>query len=132
MTKKLGPGTVVVDGETYATSTSEHAGETITVRELSVDEGDEAWDAAQEPINPKDPAAGMRVNVRANTRFLLAKGMVEPATTADQVGKWGQRKYTAVLREFNRLNSIEEANPTPPAGSAGLTPPAGGNASPTT
>lgn len=128
----LGPGSVVVDGETYATETLDFGGTYFTLRELSVDEGDDIFEAAQEPIDPKDLSKGTKTNNRLNTRLLLAKSITEPATSADQVGKWGGRKYTTMLRAFNKLNSIEEANPTPPAGSAGPTSPAGGDASPTT
>lgn len=122
MTKKAGPGTVQIDDETYLTDTFEFDGTTFTMRELSVDEGDDIWEAAQNPDKT--------TNNRLNTRMLLAKSVIEPVVTVDQVGKWGGRKYTTMLRHFNRLNSIDEANPTPPAGSAGPTPPAGGEPSP--
>jgi hypothetical protein len=129
--REIGPGTVVVDGETYATETFDYEGTLWTLRELSVDEGDDIFEAAQEPLDPKDPSKGTKTNNRLNTRFLLAKSIVEPATGADRVGKWGGRKYTTMLRAFNKLNSIDDANPTPPAGSAGPTSPDGGDASPT-
>lgn len=128
---KAGRGTITIEGERLVTETFSFDGDLYTLRELTTDEGDEAWDAAQEPIDPKKPDAGTKINGRLNTRFLLAKALVEPVTSPERVGKWGGRKYTTVLQVFNRLNSIEDANPTPPAGSAGPTSPAGGESSPT-
>jgi len=112
----LGAGSIVVDGEHYATDTFELDGQRYTMRELSVDEGDDIWDAAQAPVDPKNPSGPKEVNTRLNTRLLMAKALVDPVTTADQVGKWGGRKYTLMLRKFNALNAIPEDNPTPPAG----------------
>lgn len=120
---KMGRGTITIDGERLATETFSFDGDTYTMRELNADESDEAWDAAQNPDKT--------VNGRLNSRLLLARSLVAPTVTADGAGKWGNRKYTVLLGHFNRLNSIDEANPTPPAGSAGPTPPAGGESSPT-
>lgn len=129
--KKNGRGTTVIDGESYATETFEFDGTMFTLRELSVDEGDDIWEASQEPIDAKDTSKGLKLNTRLNTRLLISKALLTPQITVDQVGKWGGRKYTAVLRHFNSLNSIDEENPTLPAGSAEPTSPDGGDASPT-
>lgn len=129
--RAVGPGTVEIDGEKYGSNTFEYDGDRYTMRELSVDEGDEIWDAAQEPIDIRNPASGTKTNGRMNSRMLLARALVEPIVTVDQVGKWGGRKYVTLMREFDRLNTVPEANPTQPAGSAGLTSPAGGAPSPT-
>jgi hypothetical protein len=123
MTKaKPESGTIEIDGETYATHTFEVAGGSYTLRELSADESDDIWDASKQPDGT--------VNTRLNTRLLLAKSVVEPSTTMEQVGKWGSQKFGTIMRHFNRLNAVPEENPTPPAGSAGPTPPAGGEPSP--
>lgn len=126
---RIGRGSIVIDEERLATETFEFDGDLFTMRELTDDEGNEAWDSAQEPVPGGDKNA-TRVNNRLNTRLLLAKSMVEPTVSLDRIGKWGGRKYGTALRVFNRLNAIDEANPTPPAGSAGPTPPAGGEPSP--
>jgi hypothetical protein len=122
MTQKLGPGTIEIEGERYATETFEYDGTRYTVRELSADEGDEIYDASKD--------AKGEFNGRLNTRMLLSKGLVEPVTTIDGIGKFGSRKYSMVLRNWNKVNTLDEANPTPPAGSAEPTPPAGGEPSP--
>ena len=127
---KLGRGSIVIDDERLATDTFEFDGDIYVMRELTDDEGNEAWDAAQEP-DPAGEKGATRVNGRLNTRFLIAKAMIQPTVTVDRIGKWGGRKYGTVLRHFNALNSIDSANPTPPAGSAGPTSPAGGEQLPT-
>lgn len=119
----IGPGSMDVDGEMLGTFTFEMDGTRHTVRELTVDEGDDAWEAAKGPDG--------KVNDRLNTRMLLSKAMVSPTTSAEAIGKFGNRKYQMVLREFNKLNSLPLTNPTLPAGSAGLTSPDGGEPSPT-
>lgn len=116
--RPLGPGTIRIGDETYATDTFEYGGERYTMRELSVDEGDACWDAAQNPDKT--------VNNRLNSRMLLSTALVEPTATVDQVGKWGGKKYVTLMRHFDKLNTVPEENPTPPAGSAGQTSPAGG------
>lgn len=118
----LGPGTIEIDGEKLATNTFELDGEKFTVRELLQDENDDIWDASL--------GADGKVNTRLNTRMALSKGLVTPAKSADEIGKFGTRKYGLILREFNRLNTIPAANPTPPAGSAGPTSPSGGAPTP--
>lgn len=128
--RPLGRGTITIDGEPYATDTFEFEGTRYTIRELSVDEGDDIFDAALEPADPKNPGGEKRLNNRLNTRMLLHAALVEPATALETIGKWGGRKYTTVLRHFNTLNSIPEKDPTLPAGSAGPTSPSGGESSP--
>jgi len=122
-TNGLGPGSVEIDGERYGTFTFEIDGARMTVREISVDEGDDAAETATGPDK--------QINGRLNSRLLLAKSIVEPVTSVEQVGKFGNRKYLAVLRHFNDLNSLPAENPTTPAGSAGPTSPAGGEPPPT-
>ena len=119
----IGPGTIEIDGEALATETFEYAGTLYTVREITVDEGDQIGEATTGPDG--------KINFQLNTRMSLSKGLVTPPTSIEQIGKFGSRKFGLVLRTFNRLNSLPEANPTPPAGSAGPTSPAGGESSPT-
>jgi hypothetical protein len=122
-TNGLGPGTIEIDGETYGTFSWLEGAVKHTVRELSVDEGDDAAEASTDDKG--------KFNSRLNTRLLLAKSLVEPKVTVDQVGKFGNVKYLTVLRHFNRLNSLPPEVPTPPAGSAGQTSQDGGEPLPT-
>lgn len=121
-TNGMGAGTVDIDGETYGTFSWMEGAEKHTVRELSVDEGDDAAEASTDDKG--------KFNGRLNTRLLLAKALVEPSKTPDQVGKFGNVKYLTILRHFNRLNSLPAEVPTLPAGSAGPTSLAGGEPSP--
>lgn len=130
--RPLGPGSMTIDGERYATDTFEYDGTTYTLRELSVDEGDEIWDAAQSPVDPSKPDGAMKFNSRFNSRALLARSLVEPTATVEQIGKWGGKKYVSLMRHFDRLNNVSEENPTPAAGSAAPTSPVGGDVSPAT
>lgn len=121
--RALGPGTVTIDGDEFETLTVEVGSKRFTVRELTVEEGDQALVGARQPDNS--------INETLNTRMLLSMALVEPATTVDRIGKLKGREYVAVLRAFNDLNSLPVGNPTPPAGSAGPTSPSGGEQSPT-
>jgi hypothetical protein len=124
MTKSAAPKTVTIDGEEMECEQVEYAGVTYTIRELSVTETDEVDDLAE----GQKPAAAARLT----TRTALSKAIVEPKVELADIEKWGARKYVALVRAFNRLNSLPLANPTPPAGSAGPTSPDGGEQSPTT
>ena len=130
--RPLGHGSITIDGERYATDTFDFDGERYTLREISVDEGDEIWDAASSPVDPAKPDGPMKLNARFNSRALLARSIVEPATSVEKIGKWGGKKYATLMRHFNGLNNEPEENPTPAAGSAAPTSPAGGDESPTT
>lgn len=104
----VGPGTVDIDGETLHTSTVDIDGVLHTIRELTIDEGDAIGEQSTQPDKS--------INFRLQNRLTLAKALVTPVVSADQVGKWGARRYAIILREFNNLNSIPESNPTLPAG----------------
>ncbi len=120
----LGAGTIEIDGVQYATKTFDYEGVRYVVRELSVDEGDDIYDAT---IGPD----GKTVNVRLNNRMYAAKGLVSPETSVEAIGKLPSRRFLAINREINALNSLPEANPTAPGGSPGPTSPAGGEPLPT-
>ncbi len=129
--RPLGPGKITIDDQRLSTVTFEYDDERFTLRELSVDEGDDIFDAAQTPVDPKNPNGPMRFNGRFNSRSLLAASMVEPTATVDQIGKWGGKKYVTFMQYYEGLNTIPEANPTGAAGSAAPTSPAGGEPTPT-
>lgn len=123
MSKSNGAEMVEVDGARYHASTFEYDGEKITARELAQDEIDDIGEACTDDKG--------KFNNRLNTRMLLARSIVTPVTSIDGVGKFGARKFSVILREFNKLNSLPTADPTPPAGSAGPTSPDGGEPTPT-
>jgi hypothetical protein len=127
--KKNGLGSIEIDGESYATSTFEVGGQRFVTRELSMDEFDDAAEAATQPQKDKD--GNPVINNRLNNRLLLAKSIVEPPTTVEKLGKFGNVKYLTILQHFNKLNSLPESNPTSPAGPAGPTSPDGGEPLPT-
>lgn len=115
---KTGPHMIEIDGEKFHAETIVFEGERFTVRELAADEGDDCAEAATDDKG--------KINERLNTRMLMAKALVEPVKTVEQIGKFGNQKFQLILRTFNRLNSLPITNPTAPAGSAGQTSPSGG------
>ena len=123
-TRALGPGTVEIDGETCETLTVEVGNSRITVRELLMEEFDQIYDATKQPDGTTaEPLY---------TRMQVARAIVDPVTPVDKIGKFTSRKWITALQTFNKLNSLPEANPTVPAGSAGPTSPSGGESSPET
>lgn len=104
----MGPGSVEIGGVRLGTETFEMSGERFTIRELTPDEIDEADEAARQPDKT--------INGRLSTRLSLAKALVEPKKTADEIGKLGNRTFLMLVRKFNDLNNLPPENPTPPAG----------------
>lgn len=114
---KTGRGTIIIDGEELETDSAEYGGKTYVIRELTVAESDEVDDAGegQKPL----------VAQRLFMRMALEKSIVsvsngtgdEPRPSLADISKWGGKKYVTLSRVFNRLNTVAEANPTPPGGS---------------
>ena len=75
---------------------------TYRLREITVDESDAAFDAAQNPDKT--------FNARLNQRMLLVSSIMSPATALDDIGKWGGLKYLVLLRAFDRLNTLPPAD----------------------
>lgn len=71
------------------------------VRELSVDEIDDADEGAQ--------GADGKVNERLRSRLLLSKAL-SPAVDPGDIGAWPTTKYVALLAAYNKLNSITLPN----------------------
>lgn len=80
-------------------------GTTYRVREITVEESDTAFDAAQNPNGT--------FNARLNQRMQLSAAIVSPATTVDDMAKWTTKKLITIIDAFDRLNSL------PPADSEG-------------
>lgn len=68
-----------------------------------VGDADEAWDAAQNED-------GTTFNQRMNTRLLLCAASVEPKIEYDDIGKMESVEFTALLRSYDRLNSLPLAD----------------------
>lgn len=99
-TKKVESNSIEIDGETYETTSVDYRGAEYVLRELSVTENDDIETAATD----KDG----KFNGRLNLRLSLATSIVSPPTTADQIGKWGGKKYVLMSRAFNKLNTISD------------------------
>lgn len=79
-------------------------GTTYRLREITVEEGDMAFDAAYNP--EKDT-----VNPRLRTRLEICSSLVSPAgLTVDDIGKWGKIKWLTLLTVYERLNALPAAD----------------------
>lgn len=78
-------------------------GTVYRVREITVDDDDLAFDAAENPD-------GQTMNARLQSRMLLAAAIVSPPTTVDEMGKWSLIKLRILTFVFNRLNSLPPAD----------------------
>jgi hypothetical protein len=77
-------------------------GTTYRLREITVEESDVAFDAAQGPDKTFNP--------RLNQRLQLCSSILSPATTIDDIGKWGVAKLVMLLTAFDRLNTLPAAD----------------------
>ncbi len=78
-------------------------GVTYRIRQITVDEGDENYDAAN---NEKTG----RFNGRLNSRLNLASAIVSPPTSIDDMGKWPGAKLVTMLKVWDKLNLLPEAD----------------------
>ena len=78
-------------------------GTTFRIRQITVDEGDENYDAA---MNEKT----QKFNGRLNSRLNLAVSIVSPPTTIDDMGKWPGAKLVTLLRAWDELNLLKDAD----------------------
>lgn len=108
--KKPVPTYITIDGEEYETVEVTVRDKTYTLRELSVKENDDIEDASTNPDKT--------FNGRLNLRLCLAKSIVSPPTTVDDMEKWSGKKYLILSRAFNRLNAVVDESVTPPVPNA--------------
>jgi len=80
-----------------------YEGTTYRVRQITVDEGDDNYDAAYNETT-------QRFNGRLNSRLNLAVGIVSPPTTIDDMGKWAGTKLVTLLRAWDELNLLKDAD----------------------
>jgi hypothetical protein len=78
-------------------------GEVYRLREITVDDDDAAFDAAENPD-------GETINARLQTRMQLAASIMSPPTAVDDMGSWPRLKLRALLFVFNRLNTLPPAD----------------------
>lgn len=77
-------------------------GTTYRVREITVDESDDAFDASQNPDKTYNP--------RLNQRLELISSIVSPTVTLDQISKWSTVKLRALLYVHGRINTLPAAD----------------------
>ena len=80
-----------------------YIGTTYRIRQITVDEGDENYDAA---MNEKTG----KFNGRLNSRLNLAASIVSPSTSIDDMGKWPGAKLVTLLRVWDELNLLKDAD----------------------
>lgn len=78
-------------------------GTTYRVREITVEDDDAAYDAAENPD-------GETINARLQTRMQLQSAIMSPPTTVDDMVRWPRIKMRILLFVFNRLNTLPPAD----------------------
>jgi hypothetical protein len=101
--KTAAPEAYGTDDNGLAWKDVDYNGTTYRVRQITVTEGDENWDAAQNEKTGK-------FNNRLNSRLNLAVGIVSPPTSIDDMGKWPGAKLVTLLRVFDDLNYLKDAD----------------------
>ena len=77
-------------------------GTLATVRELTTQEEDDAFDAAELPDD--------KINARLQRRLLLASAVVEPKVEVDDIAKWPGLRTRAFMFVMDRINSLPPAD----------------------
>lgn len=83
-------------------------GSTWHIRELSVGENDECADLARKP--------DQTIDARAMMRFILARSVVEPKVSIDDLMKLPNRAYLVLADAANELNAPEDDESEPGEG----------------
>ena len=96
------PTYIEIDGEQLETAEVEFRGTTYTMRELTVGENEEVDKGAKTPDGTYDGNLLMKL--------AITKSIISPPTDADDLQKWGGKKYLVISRLYNRLNSLPEGN----------------------
>ena len=77
-------------------------GTLATIRELTTQEEDDAFDAAELPDD--------KINARLQRRLLLASAVVEPKVEVDDIAKWPGLKTRSFMFVMDRINSLPPAD----------------------
>lgn len=76
---------------------------TYRLREITVDEGDTAFDASQNPDKTT-------FNGRLDSRMRLSFSIVSPPTTVDEMARWPTKRLLTLLTSYDRLNNLPPAD----------------------
>jgi len=87
-------------------------GTTYRVREITVEEGDTAYDAAVLPPEKNMPLGSQsdKFNPRLDSRLRLCSAIVSPPTSIDDIGRWSGAKLAALLYIYDRVNALPAAD----------------------
>ena len=77
-------------------------GTLATIGELTTEQEDAAFDAAELPDD--------KINARLQRRLLLCDAVRDPKITVDDIGKWPGLKTRAFMLVMDRLNSLPPAD----------------------
>jgi len=77
-------------------------GEVFHFVELTVQDEDDAWDAAELPDD--------KINTRLQRRLLLCSAIKRPAITVDEIARWPGLKRRALDLVMDRMNSLPPAD----------------------
>jgi len=81
----------------------EYDGVTYRIRQNTVQEGDDNYDAAYDEKM-------QRFNGRLNSRLNLSAAIVSPSTSIDDMSKWSGHKLVTLLRGWDELNLLKDAD----------------------
>ena len=88
------------------TRTVEHKGKSYVFREITVDENDEALEAAKNPD-------GNTINTRVMNRMIITMSAVDPKISLDDLGKMSHRLYQKIVDAVNELNDPDRVEEDP-------------------
>lgn len=77
-------------------------GTLYTLREVTTEEEDAAFDAAELPDD--------KINARLQRRLLLCSSIVSPAVSVDEIAKWPGLKTRSLMWVMDRINSLPAAD----------------------
>lgn len=95
-----------IDGLDVVTVT--HQGKSYKFREITVDENDEALEAAKNPD-------GNTINTRVMNRMVITTSAVDPKISLDKLGKFSHRLYQKIVDAVNELNDPDRVEEDPNA-----------------
>jgi len=88
------------------TRTITHKGKSYTFREITVDENDEALEAAKNPD-------GNTINTRVMNRMIITLSATDPTISLDDLGKFSHRLYQKIVDTVNELNDPDRVEEDP-------------------
>lgn len=88
------------------TRTISHKGKQYIFREITVDENDEALEAAKNPD-------GNTINTRVMNRMIITASAVDPKISLDDIAKMPHRLYQKIVDMVNELNDPDRVEEDP-------------------